>query len=85
MIRPWAEKLLAQQNAANLVQFNDRYNSMVQMAKELERIDGRGNDKVIESKVTAAIEEIRGFTPVPEISVGPTPYEAEKAQEDVWE
>lgn len=74
-----------QQNAANLVQFNDRYNSMVQMAKELERIDGRGNDKVIEAKVTAAIEEIRGFTAPLVQSVGPTPYEAERAQEDAWE
>lgn len=71
--------------AANLQGQLDKFSSYTQLSGLLERIDGRGKDKVIEAKVEVMVDKIRTMEPLPEVSVGPTPYEQSKAQEDEWE
>lgn len=75
-VRPWAEKLKAIQEAGDLQHYNDRYSSLVQSIQSGDQLQPRGKVQ-IDIKIP--------HTPPPAPTVGPTPYESEKAQEDAWE
>ena len=50
-LRPWAERLAALQDSADLQHYNDRFSSYTQLTELLAHIDGRGNDAVIAKRV----------------------------------
>lgn len=83
-VRPWAEKLKAAQEAADVARHPDRFDSFKQVSKLEEQIKGRGNDPVVKAKVEAMADKIQ-HNPKPADLPTQTPYEAQKAQEDAWE
>lgn len=50
-LRPWAERLAALQDSADLQHYNDRFSSFNRLSELLASIDGRGNDVVIGKRV----------------------------------
>jgi hypothetical protein len=75
-IRPFAKAISGAQERADLPRYNDRFDSGRQQIDLTNQLQPRGKVQV----------EIRiPHSPDPAPTVGPTPYEQQKAQEDAWE
>jgi hypothetical protein len=84
ILQPFAEKLLANQDAADRSHYNDRFSSFNQLSDLLAHLDGRGTDPVIKSKVEQLVVDIHRMEPPVVTDQGPSEYEKQKALEYPW-